>query len=73
MPYTKKYVGTNEGFDLLRGERRSFFCPNKLWEELLKQTYGVYSVSEFIKQAIVEKMSKEEPEKEEYFKELLFI
>jgi len=72
MPYTKKYVGTSEGFDLLRGERRSFFCPNKLWEELLKQTYGVYSVSEFIKQAIVEKMSKEEPEKEEFFKELLF-
>lgn len=73
MPYTKKYVGTSEGFDLLRGERRSFFCSNKLWEELLKQTYGVYSVSEFIKQAIVEKMSKEEPEKEEFFKELLFI
>lgn len=72
MPYTKKYVGTSEGFDLLRGERRSFFCPNKLWEELLKKTYGIHSVSEFIKQAIVEKMSKEEPEKEEFFKELLF-
>jgi hypothetical protein len=72
MPYMKKYVGTSEGFDLLRGERRSFFCPNKLWEELLKQTHGIHSVSEFIKQAIVEKMSKEEPEKEEFFKELLF-
>ncbi|MFP4400541.1 MAG: hypothetical protein ACLFPQ_01550 [Candidatus Woesearchaeota archaeon] len=72
MPYTKKYVGICEGFDLLRRERRSFFCPNKLWEELLKQTYGIHSVSEFIKQAIVEKMSKDELEKEEFFKELLF-
>jgi hypothetical protein len=73
MPYTKKYARTSEGYDLLRGERRSFFCPNKLWEELLKQNYGIHSVSEFIKQAIVEKMTKDEPEKEEYFKELLFL
>jgi len=57
---------------MLRGERRSFFCPNKLWEELLNQTYGIHSASEFIKQAIVEKMIKEEPENEKYFKELLF-
>ena len=72
MPYTKKYVGINEGFDLLRGERRSFFCPNKLWEELLKQCHGIMPVSEFVKQAIIEKLIKEEPEKEEHFKELLF-
>ena len=71
MPYTNKYAGINEGFDSLRGERRSFFCPNKLWEELLKKNYGIGSASEYIKQAILEKMIKEEPEKKEYFEDLL--
>ena len=70
MPYTKKYVGISDGFDMLRGERRSFFCPNKLWEELLKQNYGICSVSEYIKQAILVKMIKEDPEREEYYREL---
>ena len=70
MPYTKKYAETREGFDMIRGERRSFFCPNKLWKELLEQTHGIMPVSEFIKQAIVEKMSRDEPEKEEYFRNL---
>jgi len=60
-------------FEILRGERRSFFCPNKLWEELQKQTEDCISVSTYIKQAIIEKMIKEEPEKEEYFKELLLV
>ncbi|MFH1770116.1 MAG: hypothetical protein ABH828_01015 [archaeon] len=72
MPYTKKFAKTEEGYEMLRGERRSFFCPNKLWEELLSQCHGIMSVSEFVKQAIIEKLIKEEPEKEEYFKELLF-
>ena len=71
MPYTNKYVKSPEGFDMLRGERRSFFCPNKLWEELLKQTYGICPVSEFIKQAIIEKMIKEEPRREDCIKSLL--
>jgi len=71
MPYTKKYVRTSEGFDLLRGERRSFFCPNKLWEELLKHNEGICSVSEFIKQAIVEKLKKDDPERSNYYASLL--
>lgn len=71
MPYTKKYVRMNDGFDMLRGERRSFFCPNKLWEDILNQTNGICSASEFIKQAIVEKMMKDNPEKEKYYRELL--
>ncbi len=58
-------------FELLRGERRSFFCPNKLWKELLAQTDDCVSVSTFIRQAIIEKMSKESPEREEYFQSLL--
>jgi len=71
MPYTKKYVKIPDGFDMLRGERRSFFCPNKLWEELLKQTYGICPASEFIKQAIIEKMVKDCPEKQDVFRGLM--
>ena len=57
----KKFVKTSEEFEMLRGERRSFFCPNTLWEEMLRQCYGIMPVSEFIKQAIVEKLSKDNP------------
>lgn len=59
-----------EGFSEFRGERRSFFCPNKLWDELDKKTKNLFSISVFIKQAIFEKMVREEPEKKDYFKEL---
>lgn len=60
-----------ESFEMLRSERRSFFCPNKLWQELLKQTDDCISVSSYIKMAILEKMIKEEPEKKDYFEALL--
>jgi len=58
MPFTKKYVKIEGNLDMLRGERRSFFCPNKLWKGLLEKTDGICSVSEYIRQAIVEKMDK---------------
>ncbi len=58
-------------FELLRGERRSFFCPNKLWKELVAQTDDCVSVSTFIRQAIVEKMIQEAPEREEFIRSLL--
>jgi hypothetical protein len=61
----------DEGFEMVRGERRSFFCPNKLWKELHNQTQDCISVSSYIRIAIVEKMIKDEPEKEEIYKELL--
>jgi len=61
-----------ESFEMLRSERRSFFCPNKLWKELKKKTDDCISVSTFIKQAIVEKLIKEEPEKKEYYESLFF-
>jgi len=61
-----------ESFEMLRSERRSFFCPNKLWKELKKKTDDCISVSTFIKQAIIEKLIKEEPEKKEFYEELLF-
>ena len=60
-----------ESFEMLRSERRSFFCPNKLWKELKSKTDDCISVSTFIKQALVEKLIKEEPEKKEYFGALL--
>jgi len=60
-----------ESFEMLRSERRSFFCPNKLWKELKKKTDDCISVSTFIKQAIIEKLIKEEPEKKDYFNTLL--
>jgi len=56
-----------ESFEMLRSERRSFFCPNKLWKELKKKTDDCISVSTFIKQAIIEKLIKEEPEKNDYY------
>lgn len=43
-----------------RGERRSFFCPNKLWKELQKKTKDNMSISTYIKQAIEEKMERED-------------
>jgi hypothetical protein len=60
-----------DSFEMLRSERRSFFCPNKLWQELLDQTEDCMSVSSYIKMAILEKMIKDEPEKEPYFRELM--
>ena len=69
MPYMKKFVKTTDGFEMLRGETRTIHCPNKLWEELLNQTHGICSVSEYIKIAILEKMCRDEPTREEYFKD----
>jgi len=62
----------DEGFEMLRGERRSFFCPNKLWKELQNQTKDCISVSHYIKKALIEKMVREEPSKKDYFESLLF-
>ncbi len=47
-----------DSFEMLRGERRSFFCPNRLWKELKEKTKGCYSVSHYIRVAVEEKMSR---------------
>ena len=60
----------DEYFSMLRGERRSFFCHNRLWKELKNQAGDCVSVSTYIKQAILEKMIRDEPEKKEYFEDL---
>lgn len=46
-------------FEMRRGERRSFFCDNKLWNKILKITKDKTSISTYIKQAIIEKMKRD--------------
>ena len=43
-------------FYAIRGERRSFYCSNELWEEMRRHVNGKCSLSKFIKQAIHEKI-----------------
>jgi len=45
-------------FEENRGERRSFYCSNKMWREIKEATKDCYSISEFIKQAVREKLGK---------------
>jgi hypothetical protein len=61
----------NLDFEDYRSERRSFFCPNRLWKELERKTNGCISISQYIRNAIIEKMKKEEPKKKDYFEEIL--
>ncbi len=61
----------NEDFSELRGERRSFFCPNKLWNRLLEETADCISVSSYIKIAIVEKIVRENPDLENELDKLI--
>jgi len=58
-------------FAINRFERRSFACNNRLWEEISNKCGDTTSISSFIKQAILEKLAREEPEKKEYFEELI--
>lgn len=57
----------DETYEDLRGERRSFHCPNKIWKEINKKCKGVIPASTFIRMAILEKLIRDEPNKEEYF------
>lgn len=61
----------DDDFEILRGERRSFFCSNRLWKELLNHLKDCMPVSSYIRQAILEKMIRDEPKKEDYFREML--
>jgi len=58
-------------FELQRSTIRGFYCSNKLWYELKKKTRDVIAVSSFMKQAIVEKMIREDPKNKEYYQSLL--
>lgn len=61
----------DDSFEMMRGERRSFFCSNKLWKELEVKTNDCISISQYIRMAIIEKMIRDEPEREEYYRDLL--
>ncbi|MCF7860912.1 hypothetical protein K9M79_01610 [Candidatus Woesearchaeota archaeon] len=61
----------SDNYEDLRGERRSFHCPNKLWKELNKKCGEVMPASTYIRLAILEKLIRDEPEKEEYFRDLI--
>lgn len=61
----------DEIFEMRRGERRSFFCPNKLWKEILKQVGDEISVSSYIRAAIIEKMMRENPKLEQIIEKLI--
>ena len=66
-------VKMDEDFEMYRSERKTFFCPNKLWEEIRLKTKDKSSISQYIKKAIVEKMIKDNPERNEYYEELLIV
>ena len=52
-----------ESYEMERSERKSFFCPNKLWEEIRLKTKDKTSISQYIKQAVEEKMERENSER----------
>ena len=46
-------------FEERRGERRSFYCSNKLWKRMIEATNDCYSISTFICKAIKEKLERD--------------
>ena len=67
----KRCAKMDESFEMRMGERRSFFCPNKLWAEMRLKINDCISVSTYIRQDILEKLIKEEPLKKDYFEDLM--
>lgn len=51
----------DDSFEMLRAERRSFFCPNTLWKKLKDETKDCMSISQYIRMAVIEKMIREDP------------
>lgn len=45
-------------FSFERSERRSFNCPNKLWDVLVRETKNIKSISMFVREAIEEKLER---------------
>ncbi len=58
-------------YEIQRGESRGFFCPNKLWKEIKKQTNDYISISQYIRMAILEKMKRDDPKRKDYFEDLV--
>ena len=62
---------SNFAYELIRGESRTFFCPNKLWFTLNSEIVGRMSVSNFIRLALIEKMKRDNPKKVDVYDDLL--
>lgn len=60
-----------EDYVRMRGDTKNFFCPNRLWDEVKKKTKDCTSISFYVRQAILEKLIRDEPEKKEYFESLV--
>ncbi|MFH1972674.1 MAG: hypothetical protein ABIJ18_04315 [archaeon] len=54
-------------YEIMRSERRSFSCPNKLWKEMKKQTGNCFSMSSYVRMAIIEKLKRDNPGKDVHF------
>jgi len=61
----------DESYEMSRGERRSFFCSNKLWKELGVKANDCIPISQYIRMAVIEKMIKDNPKRKEYYMDLL--
>ena len=57
--------------ELERNERRSITMSNSLWNELVKITNNCYPVSEYVRQAILEKLKKDFPDKALYYEQMI--
>ena len=45
-------------YEQSRGERRSFYCSNSLWNEIKEACKDKCSISEFMKEGVKEKLKK---------------
>jgi hypothetical protein len=52
-----------ESFEMERSERKSLFFPNALWVDIRMRTKDKMSISKYIKEAVIEKMKREDSEK----------
>lgn len=55
----------------LRSDKRSFWCTNGLYAEILKEIKTIMSFSEFVKVSLVDKLKEIHPEKAMYYESLL--
>lgn len=53
--------------ELERNERRSITMSNSLWNELIDVTNNCMSVSQYVRQAIFDKLRKDFPHRKGYF------
>jgi len=60
-------------FESSKCVNRNFYCSNRLWSEMKQKTKGIISLSTYIKHAVIEKMTREDPKNKEYYESLFFL